>query len=74
VASVPTPFSADSALPCGRSVGQVPRYDAHCAFVEQGSCTPCTPARWATVPTFSELVLFESAAVLPRFVLSLAPR
>jgi hypothetical protein len=69
-----SPFSTASALPCGRSAGQVPRYDAHCAFVEQGPCTPCTPARWAVEPTFSELVLFESAAVLPRFVLSIALR
>ncbi len=50
----------------------MPRYDAHCTYVDQYLCTPCPPSRWATETTFSELVLFENAAVLPRFILSLA--
>ncbi len=52
-----------------RSLAQVPRYDTHCVFVEDGPCTPCPPERWDAVTTYSELVFFENAAVLPRFVL-----
>jgi hypothetical protein len=50
----------------------VPKYDAHGVVVEGGPCTPCAHARWgaAGVRTYSELVLFEDAAVLPRFILS----
>ena len=52
----------------------MPRYDANFAIVEPGLGTPCPPTRWGAVPTSSELVLFESAAVLPRFILSLTKR
>jgi hypothetical protein len=64
---------------------QVPRYDTHVAYVskQQGSPfhVPCPPdhlgKEWNApqtsdlAPVYSELVLFESAAILPRFILSL---
>ena len=54
---------------------QVPKYDAHGVVVEAGPCTPCPLGRWgqAGVRTYSELVLFEDAAILPRFVLAVRP-
>ena len=34
---------------------------------------PCTPDLWAgPAPVYSELVVFESAAILPRFILALS--
>jgi hypothetical protein len=53
---------------------QVPRYDAHAVVVEQGPCTPIPPVRWGAVQTYTEIVLFESAAVLPRFILAVSRR
>ena len=55
-------------------LGQVPSYDAHVAYVAKTERfhVPCPPERWAgPAPVYSELVVFESAAVLPRFVLAL---
>ncbi len=52
----------------------MPKYDAHLIYVakETKFHVPCPPDRWdGLVPVYSELVVFESAAVLPRFVLSL---
>jgi hypothetical protein len=66
------PAPAQSAAGSLKGKAQVPKYDAHGVVVEGGPCTPCAHARWgaAGVRTYSELVLFEDAAVLPRFVLS----
>ncbi len=47
----------------------MPKYDAHVAYV--AGKAPCTPERWETTTVHSELVLFENAAILPRFILSL---
>ena len=54
--------------------GQVPSYDVHVAYVAKTERfhVPCPPERWAgPAPVYSELVVFESAALLPRFVLAL---
>uniref|UniRef100_A0A7S0QHA3 PARP catalytic domain-containing protein n=1 Tax=Cryptomonas curvata TaxID=233186 RepID=A0A7S0QHA3_9CRYP len=51
---------------------QVPKYDVHVAYVADKA--PCPPERWATKTVYSELVVFENAAVLPRFILSLGVR
>ena len=53
---------------------QVPKYDAHAVVVAQDSCLPCPHSQWNAKTTFSELVLFEDAAILPRFVLTLRAR
>jgi hypothetical protein len=45
----------------------VPKYDAHVAYVAEKA--PCPPKRLERA--YSELVLFENAAILPRFILSL---
>ena len=51
---------------------QVPKYDAHVVYVTARPSCPCPPALWrGPAPVYSELVLFENASILPRFVLSL---
>ena len=51
----------------------MPRYDAHVAYVTASA--PCPPERWGEpAAVYSEVVVFETAAVLPRFVLSLDAR
>ena len=54
---------------------QVPKYDTHVVYVQQDAPpdhVPCPPHRWAgPPPLYSELVVFESAAILPRFILAL---
>ena len=55
----------------------MPKYDTHVVYVHQESTSPdhvpCPPDHWAGPgPVYSELVVFESAAVLPRFILALA--
>ncbi len=51
---------------------QVPKYDAHVAYVTAPPSAPCPPERWAgPEAVYSEVVVFETAGILPRFVLSL---
>ena len=48
----------------------VPKYDAHGVLVREGPCKPCPPAQWGAGPRmFSELVVFDSASILPRCIL-----
>jgi hypothetical protein len=50
----------------------VPKYDAHGVFVQEGVCLPHPPAQWDVGSrTFSELVVFEGASILPRCVIGL---
>jgi hypothetical protein len=61
---------------------QVPKYDTHVVYVhleappvrqEGPHHVPCPPDRWAgPAPVYLELVVFESAAILPRFILALS--
>jgi hypothetical protein len=54
------------------SLLQVPRYDAHVAYVTAPPSAPCLPEQWpGPAPVYSEVVVFENAAILPRFILSL---
>jgi hypothetical protein len=55
---------------------QVNRHDAHLAYVAKdkvsGKHMPCSPDHGdSSSQTFSELVVFENAAILPRFILSI---
>ena len=51
---------------------QVPKYDAHVAYVTAPSSALCPPERWAgPAAVYSEVVVFETAGILPRFILSL---
>ncbi len=50
---------------------QVPKYDAHVVYVTSPPSAPCPPERWEVATVYSELVVFENAAILPRFILSL---
>ncbi len=50
---------------------QVPKYDAHVVYVTAPPSAPCPPERWEAATVYSELVVFENAAILPRFILSL---
>ena len=54
-----------------RACGQVPKYDAHVVYVTAPPSTPCPPEEWEAAKVYLELVLFENAAILPRFILSL---
>ena len=67
-----TPFRRYIAVPALR--WQVPKYDTHFAVVEEGPCTPCPLHRWNSARLSTELVVFESAAILPRFILSVRSR
>ncbi len=50
----------------------MPKYDTHVAYVTAPPSTPCPPAQWLAAPAvYSEVVVFETAGILPRFVLSL---
>jgi hypothetical protein len=50
----------------------VPKYDAHVAYVTAPPSAPCPPDRWAgPAAVYSEVVVFETAGILPRFILSL---
>ena len=53
----------------------VPKHDAHGVMVDYGAgCLPCPHARWADGRTiYSELVLFERSAILPRCVIAVQP-
>ena len=79
----PVPASSAPLAPSSRSDRQVPRYDAHCAFVrvEGGESVPSPPEDWGGGvgegvggsrggATYGELVLFENAAALPRFIIT----
>ncbi len=50
---------------------QIPKYDAHIVYVTAPPSVPCNPDRWEVATVYSELVVFENAAILPRFILSL---
>ncbi len=48
----------------------MPEYDAHVAFV--ANHRPAPPEEWSgPAPVYLEVVVFEAAGILPRFVLSL---
>jgi hypothetical protein len=50
----------------------VPKYDAHVVYVTAPPSAPCPPEQWSgQAPVYSEVVVFENAAILPRFILSL---
>ena len=52
----------------------VPKYDAHGALVDfHGGCLPCPPASWGARTMYSELVLFDTASILPRCVIAVTP-
>ena len=54
----------------------VPKYDCHGVIIKNGPCIPCPPETWTQsgVTTFSELVIFDSACILPRCVLCVKQR
>ncbi len=41
------------------------------AYVARNLKAPCPPEQWEKLTVYSEMVVFENAAILPRFILSL---
>jgi len=54
----------------------VPKYDAHGVYVDlRNGCLPCSHTQWGATSTvmYSELVLFDASAILPRCVIGVVP-